>query len=347
MTVASTQHSKIVVLGAGSWGLTLAWLAASQEGEHRPKEVVLWSRNPEKVARLRGNRQLNFPVPVTLPDSLVITSELGEAIVQADAVILVVTSRATISVAQQVVATGKLHAKTAIINASKGLDPDTLLPLSQALKQVLPEGQPIAVVSGPTLAKEILNGLPTACSLAVENQGVAQRLQTVLTCHKRFRLYTNTDVLGVELGGALKNIFAIASGYMAAKKLGDNARAALITRGLAEMTRLSLAMGAEAETLYGLSGLGDLLATCYSPLSRNYQVGYRLGNGEVLQAILDDLQVVAEGIPTTYAVCKLGRKLGIETPIADMVQSFLEGQCVSEEAMIQGLMSRKLKSEKV
>jgi glycerol-3-phosphate dehydrogenase (NAD(P)+) len=162
--------------------------------------------------------------------------------------------------------------------------------------------------------------------------------------HDLFRLYLNHDVTGVELGGALKNIFAIASGYMRTKNLGDNAWAALLTRGLAEMTRFSVALGADPQTLYGMSGLGDLLATANSPLSRNYQVGARLARGETLEDILADLKVVAEGVKTTEAVYELSRKMGLETPVVEMVRMCLSGP-FSETMIIKSLMSRKLKAE--
>lgn len=341
--------SKLAILGAGSWGLTLAWLACKQKHESVPsiaqQQVVLWTRNSEKAAELNANRNVSFPVEVTLPESIVITDDLEFTIRDADAILLVVTSNATVEMARRLVETGCLNAKSIVVNASKGLDSKTLRPLSQSLAEVLPANQPIAVMSGPTLAKEILNDLPTACAIASDKVETAEFIQAMLSCRKRFRLYTNTDVLGVELGGALKNVFAIASGFMQAKAIGENARAALITRGLAEMTRLSLAMGADAETLYGLSGLGDLLATCYSPLSRNFQVGYRLAQGQNLEAIQAEMKVVAEGIHTAYVVSELSKSMGIDTPIVNMVLGFMEGRFISEEAMIQHLMSRKLKAE--
>jgi glycerol-3-phosphate dehydrogenase (NAD(P)+) len=350
-TFCESPMKKLAILGAGSWGLTLAWLAAHQQldaqnGSAPPKEVVLWARNEAKAEALRQNRVLTFPVPLTLPESVDITSDLKEAIRGADIILLVVTSAATKAVAEQIVATGCLAPHAIVVNASKGLDGDSLQPLSQVLKLTLPQGQPTAVLSGPSLAKEILKGLPTACAIASESEDVTAYLQEHLSCRKRFRLYTNTDVIGVELGGALKNVFAIASGFMQAKQLGENARAALITRGLAEMARFAFTFGAEAETIYGLSGLGDLLATCNSPLSRNFQVGARLATGETLEAIIKDLKVVAEGVQTAYAVSRLARQHHIDTPITDMVIAFMEGHMEDDEAMINRLMSRKLKSEK-
>lgn len=341
------DFKKLAILGGGSWGLTLAWLAAQRfclEGNLAHTQVVLWCRSQEKAQALNANRTLEFPVPMTLPATVEVTSDLAYALKDAQVVELVVTTQATRAVAQAMRQTGQLHPNAIVVNCSKGVELDTLQPLSKVLTEELP-GQLLAVLSGPTLAKEILKGLPTAASVASANPAVCEYLQTHLSCSKRFRLYSNEDLLGVELGGALKNVFAIASGYMQAKGFGENARASLITRGLAEMARLSAFLGADLQTIYGLSGLGDLLATCNSPLSRNYQVGYRLGQGEKLEAILADMKVTAEGVNTAYAVGRLAEQLKLEAPITRLVIAFLEGAMVSDEAMIKSLMSRKLKAE--
>lgn len=330
--------SKLAILGAGSWGMTLACLACD-----KGKDVWLWDRSAEKIAALRKNPHVDFPLSLTLPDSLRLTASLAEAVHEADVILMVVTSGGTRTVAQAMRATGELSPKSVILNASKGIEYASLEPLSTVIAKELPDN-PFAVLSGPTLAAEILKGLPTACSVACQNAGVAEYLQKFLFNQRLFRLYSNTDVLGVELGGSLKNIFAIASGYMQAKMLGDNARAALITRGLHEMTRFSVALGAMEKTLYGLSGLGDLLATCNSPLSRNYQAGYRLAKGERLEEILSDMKVVVEGVQTTRAVSILADKLQIEVPIVKTIELSFAGE-LSEDLMISNLMSRKLKSE--
>lgn len=335
---------KLAILGAGSWGLTLAWLSCQTDSpDNRDCEIWLWDRSSEKIASFQQNRHVTFPVDVTLPESLHLTNNLGEAIRDADVVLLVVTSNGTRPVLQAMKASGALSNKTIVVNCSKGIEETTLKRMSELTLEELPNS-PLAVLSGPSLAKELLKGLPTACSVASVDNDVAEYLQHHLTHEQLFRLYSNTDVVGVELGGALKNIFAIPSGYMKAKGLGDNAQAALITRGLAEMTRFSVALGADPKTLYGLSGLGDLLATCSSPLSRNYQVGARLAQGQSLDAILADLKVVAEGVKTTHAVCALADKIGLDMPIAKQVQACLSGP-FSEKMIIKSLMSRKLKSE--
>lgn len=329
---------KLAILGAGSWGLTLAWLACDNL-----KDVWVWDRKPEKIEKFKADRNVTFPLEMTLPSTLNLTADLNEAVQDADAIIMVVTTTGTREVARALREDADIPPETIIVNASKGIEYPSLKRLSEVVTEELPDN-PFAVLSGPTLAKEILGGLPTACSIASVDVEVAEYLQVHLSREYRFRLYSNSDVIGVELGGSLKNIFAIASGYMEAKKLGDNARAALLTRGLAEMTRFSVSLGADEQTIYGLSGLGDLLATCNSPLSRNYQVGFRLGQGQTLDQILDDLKVVAEGVKAAQAVSLLADKLLLDTPIVKQVERALAGY-LSEEMLIKSLMSRKLKSE--
>jgi glycerol-3-phosphate dehydrogenase (NAD(P)+) len=332
---------KLAILGAGSWGLTLAWLMAGDPSPNRPA-VWLWDRKPDKIAAMQKNRAVSFPVPVILPDSLHLTDDLAEAVTDADVILLVVTVNGTREVLQRLQTDIGLSSKTILVNASKGIEFPSLKPLSQVFEEEAPQN-PYAILSGPTLALEILNGLPTACSIACKDADVAEFLQQHLT-RDTLRLYSNTDVIGVELGGALKNIFAIVSGYMKEKKLGDNAWAAMLTRGLAEMTRFCVGMGADQKTLFGLSGLGDLLATANSPLSRNYQVGIRLAQGQTLEQILTDLRVVAEGVKTTHAVYQIGQERGLDLPIVQMVENCLSGP-FSETMIIKSLMSRKLKSE--
>lgn len=328
----------IAYLGAGSWGLTLAWLGA-QCAERR---VRLWDRDADKMAAMRADRHVRFPMDVTLPDTVALYTSLAEAVTGADVIVLVVSSAGTRPVMQALRDTGAVSPDAILLNASKGIEYPSLTRLSAIIREAFPEN-PSATLSGPTLAPEILQGLPTAGVIASADMAVAERLQACLAT-ERFRLYTNTDVTGVELGGALKNIFAIVSGYMDARHLGHNARATLITRGLAEITRFSLALGADVQTLYGLSGLGDLLATCYSPLSRNYQVGYRLAQGQTLAQILAELNVVAEGVQTTQAVSRLSDQLGIDMPVVKQVEQALSGTW-SEQDMIRTLMSRRPKPE--
>lgn len=328
---------KLAILGAGSWGLTLAWLTG---GNH--DNVWLWDRNAEKIETMRRDHKVLFPVPVILPQRLHQTSSLEEAVRDADVILLVVTVNGTREVLRRLRDEVKIPKDVILVNASKGIEFPSLKRMSEVFAEELPDN-PYAVLSGPTLALEILNGLPTACSIACKDIHTAEALQHDLS-HDLFRLYSNTDVTGVELGGALKNIFAIASGYMREKKLGDNALGALITRGLAEMTRFSVALGADQKTLYGMSGLGDLLATANSPLSRNFQVGARLAKGETLEEVLASLKVVAEGVKTTHAVYELSQKMGLDTPIVEMVEMCLSGP-FSEKMIVKSLMTRKLRSE--
>ncbi len=335
---ATNTALPVTVLGSGSWGITLAWLI--QQAGHN---VTLWGRSEEKIAAMQANRAITFPVKLTLPDDITLTSDLLAAFAQPPAIVLlVVTSSGTREVLEQLKAHNLVGANTILVNASKGIEYPSLQTLSAVIQEVYPN-QPNAVLAGPTLAPEIVAGLPTAAVVSTEDDDLAKQLQLQLAS-KRFRLYTNSDVMGTELGGALKNVFAIVSGYMKGKQLGDNAYSTLITRGLAEMTRFCLAQGADVQTLYGLSGLGDLLATCNSPLSRNFQVGFRLAQGQTLPQILTELNMVAEGVKTTRAVLEMAHKMGIDMPVVGLVGKAFEGD-FSEEDMIRTLMSRRLKSE--
>ena len=341
------DHKKLCILGTGSWGLTLAWLAAKSQMRDPDKprmQVTLWGRNAEKVADFNENRHIHFPVDMEIPENVEITADLTHAVQGADAVLFVVTAKATREVAEAIAQTNALPSHAILVNASKGLEYPSLKPMSLILKQVFPTHQ-VGVLSGPTLAKEILKGLPTACTISADTLDVAKHLQEMLNCDRQFRLYTNTDVLGVELAGATKNVFAIASGFMTAKELGDNAKASLLTRGLAEMARFCLEQQAEESTIYGLAGLGDMLATCNSPLSRNFQVGFRLGKGESLEAILADMKVVAEGVQTARAVHDIAKQRHLDMPIVELVVHAVSGTGISGEMMIRSLMNRKLRAE--
>jgi glycerol-3-phosphate dehydrogenase (NAD(P)+) len=345
--MTATPPRKITILGTGSWGLTLAWLlsqrnACRNAGEASP--ITLWGRNETKIQALRANRHVDFPVDVTLPEDVELTSCLTTAIQNADVVLFVVTAKATREVADAIKQTEALKPGAILVNASKGIEYPSLQPMSSVLHDVFPH-HAVGVLSGPTLAKEVLAGLPTACTISAETMETAEMLQEVLNYDKQFRLYTNTDITGVELAGSLKNVFAIASGFMGAKGMGDNAKAALLTRGLAEMARFCLTQGADESTIYGLAGLGDMLATCSSPLSRNFQVGFRLGRGETLEDILRDMKVVAEGVHTARAVYAMSQALKLDMPIVQMVVGAVSGTPISSEMMIKSLMARKLKAE--
>ena len=334
---------KIGVLGAGSWGLTLAWLWSKAGVDTAKADVWVWDRKPEKIESIRENRHITFPLPIDLPESIGLVTDFTSELPDTDIIVLAVTAEGTRSACQLLQKAGILTS-TIIVNTSKGIELSSLKRLSQVIQEELPRNRQ-AVLSGPTLAKEVLKGLPTAASIASEDLDLAEQLQSCLSRDYHLRLYSNPDVTGVELGGALKNIFAISSGYITGKELGDNARAAFLTRGLAEMTRFSIRLGAQEMTLYGLSGLGDLLATSSSPLSRNFQVGYLLAQGKKLPEILEEIKVVAEGVQTAQAVKLLAEKLDVDMPIVQELNRALF-ESPSEALLIKSLMGRKLTSEK-
>ncbi|MEP0917545.1 NAD(P)H-dependent glycerol-3-phosphate dehydrogenase [Leptolyngbya sp. DQ-M1] len=305
---------RITVIGAGAWGSTLAGLV--RDNGH---EVAAWSRQSDR--------------------------SLDETIAQSDLVISAVSMKGVRSVIQQI-----SIAMPPIVTATKGLDSEsgseTALPLlpSQVWQAAFPEST-IAVLSGPNLSKEIQQGLPAASVVASRDQAVADRVQQAFSS-ARFRVYTNADPLGVELGGTLKNVIAIAVGACDGLQLGANAKSALVTRGLAEMIRLGTYWGAKPETFYGLSGLGDLLATCSSSLSRNYQVGYGLAQGKTLSEVLATLEGTAEGINTTQVLVKLAQAQGISMPISTQVDRLLRGE-ITPQSAVGELMQRDSKPESV
>jgi glycerol-3-phosphate dehydrogenase (NAD(P)+) len=337
--MSKEQKQIITILGAGSWGLTLSWLFSQSANE-----IVLYTGNKEKLEQLNKHRGLEKPVAVNFSQpNISFTSDLAQALQKANVIIFCCTSQSMRSLAKQVSPyLKKQNNKAILVSAVKGLELETLQKMSEILEQEIP-GFEICVLSGPNLAKEISQGLPTATVIASKNPNSASAVQKYLSVPK-FRLYTNTDVIGVELGGTLKNVIAIAAGCADGLNLGANAKAALITRGLAEISRLAVFLGAKPTTLAGLAGMGDLLATCASPLSRNYHLGLEMAKGKSLQSILKETGAVIEGITTTTAVCKLSQNLNIELPIAKLVQEFLDGSLPASEA-IMTLMNRPLVSE--
>lgn len=302
----------VTVLGAGAWGSVLAAQAAQQN-----HAVRLWSRRGELT--------------------------LAEAIASADVIVSAVSMKGLSEVVAQVQA-WPLSAQTILVSATKGLDAATTLTPTQIWRQAFPH-QAIAVLSGPNLSQEIQQGLPAATVVASTNAETAATVQRVFASD-RFRVYTNSDPLGTELGGTLKNVIAIASGVCDGLQLGTNAKAALITRALAEIIRIGIQLGAKPETFFGLSGLGDLLATCNSPLSRNYQVGFGLAQGRSLPEILTDLQGTAEGVNTTNVLVKLADRQGIPIPVSFQVYLLLNNE-ITPKAALEALMERDLKSEAI
>lgn len=328
---------KLTVLGPGCWGLTLAWLLNDNFDE-----ITIWGREQDLNDDLVINKHCAKPLEVQLDNKVQITSDLKSAIDGAEIILYVIATSATRAICEQLKEAG-IKSEQILVNASKGIELPSLKRMSEVFRDVLPE-QKLVTLSGPTLAKEVLMGKPTAASVACEDIETAEFIQKALTVPNRFRLYTNTDVIGVELGGSLKNVIAIASGFAKTMGLGDNCTGALLTRGMAEIVRISLRLGANPSTLYGLSGMGDLIATCSSPMSRNYTVGAMLARGKKIDDILAELGSVAEGVKTSRAVCELAKKLEIDVPVSSAIYEAVYTDITPEELLAK-LMNRKLKEE--
>lgn len=330
---------KIAIIGTTSWGMTLGVVLA-----YKGLQVKLWARTEEEASELRSigpNRTL--PSDITFPSQLSITDSLPEALADARAVILVVPSQ-TMRKNMKLVAE-HLGTSMLIVSAAKGLEIGTNQRMSQVIaEEIEPRFWPnICVLSGPNLALEILRGLPAATVVAAENEAVARIAQRLLATNN-LCVYTNTDVIGVELGGAMKNIIALGAGMADGLGYGDNAKAAFITRGLTEMTALGAALGAQPLTFSGLAGLGDLIATCSSSLSRNHYVGEELTKGRSLEEITGSMVGVAEGVSTTVAVRELAIKLGLEMPITEKIYQVLY-KGVSPGQAVLNLMSAATQHE--
>lgn len=328
---------KLTVLGPGCWGLTLARLLDANFDE-----VCIWGREQDLYEDLVQNKHCSKPLEVQLSQRVEITSNLKSAIKDADIILLVVATSGIRPVCEQLKAAG-IKNNQVLVNASKGIELPSLLRMSEVIKEVLPN-QSLAILSGPTLAKEVLMGKPTAASVASDDMEVAKKVQAACTVAGKFRLYTNKDVVGVELGGSLKNVIAIASGFAHAMDLGDNCMGTILTRGMAEIVRVSVKLGANPSTLYGLSGMGDLIATCSSPLSRNFTVGHMLGKGKKINDILQELGSVAEGVKTSKAVSELAQKLDIEVPLSNAIYEAMYTD-ITPQQLLDKLMGRKLKEE--
>lgn len=329
--------SRVAVIGGGAWGTTLADLLA-RKGEH----VTLWAREREVVDSV-NRRHVNemFLPGATLAPSLRAEPELAAALRDAETVVSAAPSHAVRSVMQQ--AAAAMGAKPLVISVSKGLDPAGLERPSHVLGEVLAAGTPVAVLSGPSFALEVFQQQPTAVVAAAADHGVAQRAQRVFST-SYFRVYSHTDVVGVELAGALKNVIALAAGILEGLGLGFNTRAALITRGLAEITRLGVALGAQPMTFAGLAGMGDLILTATGALSRNRTLGVALGQGKTLEQALAGKPAVVEGVNTTRTAVALGERHGVELPIAREVANVLFQNKPPRQA-ISDLMERELKAE--
>ncbi len=330
---------KIGVIGAGSWGTTLADLLAK-----RGHEVTLWAYEPELVAEMRDTRVNSlFLADITLSPALAFTNDLTEAVSGKELILCVVPTQVLRGVIRQTLPA--IPPDAVIVSASKGIELETLQAVSQIYEELLPPNlyQRFAVLSGPSFAREVALEMPTAVVAAAADEAIARTVQETFTT-RWFRVYTNNDVIGVELGGALKNVVAIAAGIADGLGFGHNTRAALITRGLAEISRLGLAMGARPETFAGLAGMGDLVLTCTGDLSRNRTVGVQLGQGLTLTTILGQMRMVAEGVKTAESTYLLARKLGVEMPITEQVYRVLYEDKPARAAVIE-LMARDLKPE--
>jgi glycerol-3-phosphate dehydrogenase (NAD(P)+) len=327
--------TQVCVVGAGSWGTTVASLVAHNA------ETTLWARRDDLVDEINSRHTNSAYLPsATLPDTLRASSDLDALITAADVVAMAVPSQGFRDVAARVA--NSIGSTTPVVSLSKGLERSTLMRMSQVLEESMP-GRPVAVLSGPNLAREILAGQPAASVIACADDAVATTLQQLFS-RPTFRLYTNPDVVGCEIGGVVKNVIAIAAGIAQGFGFGDNTKATLVTRGLAEMTRLGVAMGANPLTFAGLAGMGDIMATCASMQSRNTQVGVRLGKGESIADIVASMNMVAEGVKSSAVVVDLARKLGVEMPIAEQVARVCDGTQSAADAL-RALMSRSSRSE--
>jgi len=328
------KKETIAIIGAGAWGTTLSILLAE-----KGLNVKLWVFEKELCKEINEMRENKWFLPgFPVPPNIEITCNDKEA-AASSSLVFASPSVHLRSIAKRF--SNLINKDALIISATKGLEEENLKRMSEVLKEEI-KSKDICVLSGPNLSREIAKGLPAASVVASEDKKIAETAQKLLMM-ERFRIYTNTDVIGVELGGTLKNIIALAAGIADGLGLGDNAKAGLMVRGLAEIKRLGVSLGAKAETFSGLSGIGDLVTTCSSKLSRNHQVGERLAKGEKLKSILEDMKSTAEGVPTARAAQKLAKKCNVEMPITDEVCSVLEGK--DPYKAISDLMMRSPKGE--
>ncbi|MEO0367351.1 MAG: NAD(P)H-dependent glycerol-3-phosphate dehydrogenase [Pseudomonadota bacterium] len=326
---------KVGLLGGGSWGTTVASLVA------RNTDILMWARDAAMVNEINKHHTNEKYLPgAKLPRSLVAKKKIKRVVEKADVLIMGVPSNSFREVLEE--AKPHLRPWIPVISLTKGLERETDLRMTQVIEDVVP-GHPVGVLTGPNLAREIMAGQAAASVIAMEDEIIVRQLQKIFNSGL-FRVYTNSDVIGCELGGVLKNIIAIAVGMGVGLGAGDNTRSALITRGLAEITRLGVALGGRPETFAGLTGMGDMLATCISPQSRNHQVGVQLGKGRSIEEIIDEMYMVAEGVKSAPTVMKLAEQHKVEMPIARDVGMVIEGQRTPTQAF-HGLVRQLAGSE--
>lgn len=334
-TPETRSFDTIAVVGGGAWGTALA-LTAARAG----REVTLWSRDSGMITEMRSRRQNSRYLPgITFDEDLTFTDKLTDCC-NADAILLVTPAQTTRDVLRDLQSEQKLTVP--IVLCAKGIERGTGQLLSEVLKEEAKNAEP-AVLSGPSFADDVARGLPTAVTIAAQSQATAQGLAQALAA-PAFRPYASTDVAGAQIGGALKNVLAIACGAVAGRKLGASAQAALTARGFAELTRLARALGAQQETLTGLSGLGDLILTCSSSQSRNFSFGHALGQGKLASQLKEAGGKLAEGAHTARIAVTLGQRLNVDLPICEIVSRMVEEDLPIQDA-ITALMSRPLKSE--
>ena len=313
----------VAVLGGGSWGTTMASLLAPRH------PTTLWARSAEVAKAVNDDRRNPaYLGDAALPEELSATSDLAEALAEADLLVVGVPTSGFRGVLEE--ARELVRPWVPVVSLAKGLERGSYLRMTEIIKELLP-GHPAAALTGPNIAREIMEGKAAAAVVATEDLAVAAAIQKVVT-RGVFRVYTNDDVIGCEIGGALKNVIAIAAGIGEGLGVGDNTRAAVMSRGLAELSRLGVAMGARAETFAGLAGMGDLIATCMSPYSRNRTVGEQLGKGRSLEEILAGMHMVAEGVNTAVLVLELAERHGLQLPVCEMIDRVVRGEIAPADA---------------
>ena len=329
------MEKHVAVVGAGSWGTTVANAVAKNQS------TMLWARRNELADQIATRHENSDYLPgINLVESLKCSSQLKDVVANASIVMMAVPSNGFRDVATQVAK--YIDAQVPIVSLAKGLERDSLKRMSEVVRELMPQNV-VAVLTGPNLAHEIMAGQPGATVVACSDEQIAKQIQKTVSS-STLRVYTNDDVGGCEIAGVIKNVIAIAAGIVEGMGFGDNSKATLITRGVAEMSRLGVALGANPNTFMGLAGLGDVVATCASAKSRNTAVGVRLGRGESIATITQSMSMVAEGVRSSLSVLQLAQRCNIEMPITEQVAAVCEGKTNAQDALVQ-LMARASKSE--